>query len=1106
VETLLGISTDAIMLGSLAGVGLAIGLLLVAGLRRPLLFRLALRNPWRRPTQSLLITLGLALGTIVVGTAFNTGDTITHAVRSLVASGVGRADEVVLALPRDQRRPPAEYVAALLNGTLLTGAGGYFPEEQAVRLIAATADDQRIAGVTPAIGERATVINRDRHSVQGEVSLLALPTDYPPVFGGLAVVDGMNHTAATLGGRSPLAELASDEVLANTAAAVQLDVQPGTLLEARTRDGSFPLRVRGTVQSGELGGPQATIYLPLAAYQTLAGREGRVNQILVANRGDATTSVRLSREVARSLRAALADRGAARALFDLLRTDTVQAQIASLARTADGRQRQKLEWLIQSLSHTEPSEDFISLVTDPDVERRLFPAVARQAAASAGVSGLREISPLRVLEVKQASQDQADRWGGALTSIFLVLGLFSLATGLLLVFLIFTTLAAERRSELGVMRALGTRRRELVMTFMLEGAAYDVVASAIGVGAGVLFTLAMTAAADASLSQYGVRLQPHIEPRSLVVAFCLGVLLTLLSVGYSAWHVSHLSIVTAIRDLPEPRGRKGRLWSAVTPIGLVGLGTGVACFGLRENLPLAQAAGVLSIAIGLAHIGRALLGRMRVGYGVSTRLAYSWSGVALVAYWLLPSDIPLLASARPAPRGVDLFFLAGLSIVLGAVWVLMYNLSGLTGWLVATAARFRGVGLALRTAVANPLEHRFRTGLIVAMFAVVIMNMVVASVLLTATHRAYSDPEAVAGGFDVRAELDRPAELPNLMAALDGATAVRPEDVSAIGRQATRPGQVLELGPGARRWRSYSLQEVDRGFVDGLRSPLAARAEGFPSDTEVWEALQNQPGFAVVAGPAVGPRETDASLSTTFRFGNLFQDQSRFKATDVWVRDERAGRATKLTVIGVLDPRASFGAGLYSSRATFEAAGVGPPQRITHFLRTGPGAEPRSLALGLNVSLGDKGLRAAPIGEEIRRIESVRALVNELLQGFFAVGLLAGLAALGVISMRAVVERRQQVGLLRALGFSRQTARLSLLLETSLVAVLGVGLGVGLGLGLARRLVDHLGRQYPEIVFSVPWQQISAIAAGAYLAGLLLAALPVWQIGRIQPAEGLRYQ
>ena len=96
--------------------------------------------------------------------------------------------------------------------------------------------------------------------------------------------------------------------------------------------------------------------------------------------------------------------------------------------------------------------------------------------------------------------------------------------------------------------------------------------------------------------------------------------------------------------------------------------------------------------------------------------------------------------------------------------------------------------------------------------------------------------------------------------------------------------------------------------------------------------------------------------------------------------------------------------------------------------------------------------------------------------------------------------------MLRALGFRRRMVRLSLLLETSLVALLGIGLGIGLGLALAQRLVEYLSRQNPEIVFGVPWGEIGLIALGAYLAALTLTALPVWQIGRIQPAEALKYE
>ena len=48
---------------------------------------------------------------------------------------------------------------------------------------------------------------------------------------------------------------------------------------------------------------------------------------------------------------------------------------------------------------------------------------------------------------------------------------------------------------------------------------------------------------------------------------------------------------------------------------------------------------------------------------------------------------------------------------------------------------------------------------------------------------------------------------------------------------------------------------------------------------------------------------------------------------------------------------------------------------------------------------------------------------------FIGIGLAAGLAALGVIAVRAVVERRQQIGVLRSIGFRSGYVGIEMLIE-----------------------------------------------------------------------------
>ena len=68
-------------------------------------------------------------------------------------------------------------------------------------------------------------------------------------------------------------------------------------------------------------------------------------------------------------------------------------------------------------------------------------------------------------------------------AFFTTFGSFSIAAGILLIFLIFVMLAAERRGELGIARAIGTRRGHLVQMFIFEGVAYDLVAALVGAAA-----------------------------------------------------------------------------------------------------------------------------------------------------------------------------------------------------------------------------------------------------------------------------------------------------------------------------------------------------------------------------------------------------------------------------------------------------------------------------------------------------------------------------------------------------------------------------------------------------------------------------------------------
>ncbi len=123
-------------------------------------------------------------------------------------------------------------------------------------------------------------------------------------------------------------------------------------------------------------------------------------------------------------------------------------------------------------------------------------------------------------------------------------------------------------------------------------------------------------------------------------------------------------------------------------------------------------------------------------------------------------------------------------------------------------------------------------------------------------------------------------------------------------------------------------------------------------------------------------------------------------------------------------------------------------------------------------------------------------------------GIVVGIAALGVVSTRAVVERRQQIGVLRAIGYRRRMVQLSFLLEFSFVALLGTTLGIVLGLTLGYQAINDIRAEGADenIRFAVPWIQIVVIVSLTYVLSLLATFLPARQASRIYPAEALRYE
>jgi putative ABC transport system permease protein len=869
-------------------------------------------------------------------------------------------------------------------------------------------------------------------------------------------------------------DLLDTEVYVNTEAASTLGVTPGQQIHAYdfANGADAYWTVRDVTRLGDLGGGEATVFVPLERLQSVEGRADQVNEVLIVNSGDANQRLASSWPVTVELRSNFVRDGTARRLYRGMSSPTARDLVNRAIASPDtsGLLSDKLRRLQALLEQPDAprNPEFKALATDPEVLSRLASrlggAVTRGntpfAAAAAGSNGF------RVIDVQSVAQDQADRWGSAFTDLFVVLGAFSLFSGMLLIVLVFSLVALERRTELGISRALGARRRDVILLLAIEGGLYSVISSLFGLGAGLGLALGIIALAQGLVEQYGFHLEPVIQPASIAASYGLGVVLTFAAVTLTAWRSSRFSIVTAIRDLPDPVGGPPGLAALAAAVAPLLAGLALVAVGLGRHLSLAYAAGIAITLVGIALAARWLL--LRAGLRGPERTVFTLAGLVLIGWWLLPVSL--------FPPVVEMSFLSGVSMLLGAVWVLAYN--------VGLIRRVRAPAPLWRLSTAYVASNRFRTGLTLTMFALVVLSLTVSAVLLTVTRRAYADPLALTGGWDIHATSSQSPR--DLRADLAANGVVSPDAFSAIGAASTLNVEGLQLGIASQaRWAPVNVLSVDAGFIQGARTPIVG-GDG-------WDRL-NQPGTAIVGGGLLN--------SLAPRLKVIDGEGRAFRPATLWLRDTRGSiqPSIKVTVVGIADPRGPMGNVVIVNAATLAAWPA--PENAGYYLSVPAGANARDLAAGLNLSAPD--LQANTIGDELRLIDGVRGLLNMILQGFMGVGLLAGIAALGTLSTRAVVERRRQIGILRALGFSARAVGGGLLVESSVIALLGAGLGVGVGLVVAQNTVGFLSRLNPELRFAIPWDQLAVVVLVALAAAMLMTVLPARAAGRLTPAEALR--
>ena len=741
--------------------------------------------------------------------------------------------------------------------------------------------------------------------------------------------------------------------------------------------------------------------------------------------------------------------------------------------------------------------------------------------------GIDELS-LSVQAVKIDALEQAEASSGVLSAMFLVFGSFTIAAGVLLVITIIMMLVDVRQKEYATVRALGMTRSDLRYVAMIEGS----IAAAIGCGFGSMVGVGLAwligigfssvfATAGADVFSF------HVDASSILAGWFWGFHLAMVTLFASALWSSRMIIVHALKSVPT-RVPKHVPWGLyLFVIGAMGMCLVAAGMFVLGSGPLAHSVWIVlgcSIILFICPILFWIVPVLRAKrspdgslptFREAPRKTIGFIGVFLLIWTGLPSSMdPIRADLTPNEFS---FIVIGLVQVFAGVFVL----SALAPLMIRTILRlasFRS-GAVVPVALSYPLHKPLRTAVVMGMFSITVFSVIVLSgYTLQFENYSSSFVEESEGDFELMLSASRSRPL-QLEGPIDdwGLVNTNSENIDAVGRvyraQAFIENQEEDRSP-------YILRGVDADFAEhgGLPLHIWDSSLGDSSD-EAWSSMQSRGDVVFVDasfglessldGTSVGVFSVKVGENITIidaqqpshrrevMVGGILEQSSYLFSAGVWMPSEPVveqydGSLTRVYV--------SVSEGSAASQ-DFDSS------EVRYFSAAGKSASEREaateLAEQLRMDLEKEGVDVSLIAEDVALIQSLVLSILALFEGYLAIGLIIGIAGIGVVTYRSVSERRKHIGMLRALGFTKGMVMRVHLIEIGWVSLLGILNGIVVALmfhvGLHSAIWEEEGA-----ALVLPWSTVMWVLFGGAVLVYLATFSPVRAASKIEPSEALR--
>ena len=707
--------------------------------------------------------------------------------------------------------------------------------------------------------------------------------------------------------------------------------------------------------------------------------------------------------------------------------------------------------------------------------------------------------------VKSESIESIEGAGSSFSTLFLIFGTFLVLAGLLLIVNLWIMTTEDRSQQFGLLRAIGASNNDVEWLLRIEGIILSLPGSIFGsiLGLGIAGLL-MSGLDSFFETTFGIGFSFAWTANSLIIGAMSGFLLSAITLRVSSFVLSRRNSISSLRGLSS-NFSTARFWGLIASIFLI-VGAIVSLImsfvfneistGIGYSLRISSISILLfSLILPVEGIFRKMLSkRPRILGVVQSRNEVAWLFSSTLIGTLV--IVSCLFFSRGSQSTDSSLIISGVFLIVAGVLIASSFGPFIARKVLGAIAKSKPKMSAIFSlSIAYPQSSPFRTAASMAMYSIVLFALIALSGYSALFASYISDlGENSRGEYDlIMTSSGQEMDISPLFDWSD-------DDLERNGIESFT---IMDVGLCIIRGNdgnsTYSiLRGVPLSFLEVGALPLSEWDSSLgDSAADVWAEVLSNPNLAIV--------DASIGMESYSLLGSLpAEGRGLSPGSIIEIRDPlRPMVQTNLRVAGVLTEDASLLlSGVLVSSDVFSS--LAESSNSMGWLALSEEVDVSEVASNLQLEFGSEGANVLVVDELFDQVRIILISLLGLLRAFLALGLFIGVSGLAVVTARSINERKQQIGVIRAIGMQSKQVAHSILIEVGWISGIGVINGVLAGLVfhylLFQTYIENEGAS-----FVVPWSEfIFIIFLSLFMT--LLAVIPTVRNGSsVSPNQAMRH-